>query len=62
MPIGRFQCLPMLELLDEKHKDAESFPYRQPAYPENPAAGLTVAVFKTHPHSDTLSPCRWHSR
>jgi hypothetical protein len=62
MTIIRLEWMIMLELLDETHKDAESFPYRQPAYPENPAAGLTVAVFKTHPHSDTLSPCRWHSR
>ena len=62
MPIVRFQCLLMLELLDETHKDAESFPYRQLAYPENPVAGLTFAFINTYPDSDTLSPRRWHSR
>ena len=58
MPIVRLEWMLMLELLDETHKDTESFAYLQPAYPENPAAGLTVPVFKTHQHSDTLSPRR----
>ena len=62
MPGVRLEWMLMLELLDETHKDAESFPYRQTAYPENNGDGITVAVIKIDGDSDTLSLRLWHSR
>lgn len=54
MPIVRFQCLLMLELLDEAHPDFADYPSHRRAYPETRAATLTVAVLNTHPDTATF--------
>jgi hypothetical protein len=54
MPIIRFQCLLMLELLDETHKHREQYPLGRRPYPETHAAQLTVAVLNTHPDTSTF--------
>jgi hypothetical protein len=54
MPIVRFQCLLMLELLDETHPDFGDLDRHRRAYPETRAATLTVAVLNTHPDTATF--------
>jgi hypothetical protein len=54
MPIIRFQCLLMLELLDATHAHHEQYPTGKRPYPESRAAQLTVAVLNTHPDSSTF--------
>lgn len=54
MPIVRFQCLLMLELLDDTHPDYSDYESHRRVYPETRAAQLTVAVLNTHPDTDTF--------
>ena len=54
MPIVRFQCLLMLELLDDAHPHFCDYENHWRAYPETRAAPLTVAVLNTHPDTDTF--------
>jgi hypothetical protein len=54
MPIIRFQCLLMLELLDATHTHREQYPMARRPYPETHAAKLTVAVLNTHPDTSTF--------
>ena len=54
MPLLRFQCLLMLELVDETHSHAGDYPLGRRPYPETRAAQLTVAVLDTHPETSTF--------